>query len=114
MFSIFMRINSQPDVILEIRNIFRTRWSSVAFNRKHIDIMIKSSRHFVSAVIGTVLRRNLIIVCLREGELKCAVVVFFGQGYFKCKKKNQNQIKIERAGNTPEDTQRGQRGLYKK
>lgn len=24
-------------------------------------------RHFVSAVIGTVLRRNLIIVCLREG-----------------------------------------------
>lgn len=72
-----MRINSQPDVILEIRNIFRTRWSSVAFNRKHIDIMIKSSRHFVSAVIGTVLRRNLIIVCLREGELKCGVVVFF-------------------------------------
>lgn len=76
--------------------------------------MIKSSRHFVSAVIGTVLRRDLIIVCLREGELKCGVVVFFGQGYFKCKKKNQNQIKIERAGNTPEDTQRGQRGLYKK
>lgn len=90
MFSIFMRINSQPDVILEIRNIFRTRWSSVAFNRKHIDIMIKSSRHFVSAVIGTVLRRNLIIVCLREGELKCGVVVFFGQGYFKCKKKSKS------------------------
>lgn len=87
MFSIFMRINSQPDVILEIRNIFRTRWSSVAFNRKHIDIMIKSSRHFVSAVIGTVLRRNLIIVCLREGELKCAVVFFLVKAISSAKKK---------------------------
>lgn len=87
MFSIFMRINSQPDVILEIRNIFRTRWSSVAFNRKHIDIMIKSSRHFVSAVIGTVLRRNLIIVCLREGELKCGVVFFLVKAISSAKKK---------------------------
>lgn len=74
-------------MILEIRNIFRTRWSSVAFNRKHIDIMIKSSRHFVSAVIGTVLRRNLIIVCLREGELKCGVVVFLVKAISSAKKK---------------------------